>query len=132
MRLGLLTGLRRSRAVAGWLVALLLLPVVLGILPPAEVSAEEALARDLALSVCTPIGAQDHGSSPPSHDQQCVLCTTGCAFASPIVVGGAGVELVLATLARSLALLAVADALPHSPYWRDGAPPRGPPHLFIA
>jgi hypothetical protein len=108
------------------------LPVVLGTLPPAEVSAEAALARDLTLSVCTPNGDQGRGTSPASHDQQCVLCTVGCAFAAPMLAGGAGAELVGATLARSLSLLAGAGALQHSPYWRDGAPPRGPPSSRIA
>jgi hypothetical protein len=125
-------GLRRSRFVAGWVVALLVLPVALGILPPVEVSAEAALARDLALSVCTPNGPQDRGSSPASHVQQCVLCTVGCSFSSPIMAGGAEAELVRATLARSLPPLSTADTRPHSAHWRDGFPPRGPPFSFIA
>jgi hypothetical protein len=120
-------GLRRSRAVAGWLVALLVLPVVLGILPPAEVSAEEALTRDLALSVCTPNGAQDRGQTPASHGQQCALCTMGCAFAAPMLASGAGAALTPAPIVLSLGARFGADVLQHSLYWRDGFPPRAPP-----
>jgi len=125
-------GLRRSRAVARWLVALLVLPVVLGIMPPVEVSAEVALARDLTLSVCTPNGAQDRDGTPVSHDQQCVLCTVGCAFASPMIPGGAGVELAPAFAPRFAAPRFAIDARPDWPHWRDGFPPRGPPSSFIA
>jgi hypothetical protein len=124
--------LRRSRSVGGWLVALLLLPIVLGVLPPIETSAEEALTRDLALSVCTPNGAQDRGQTPASHGQQCVLCAVGCAFAAPMMPGGAGAELAQALAADFATPIFASDARPNWPHWRDGFPPRGPPAFLIA
>ncbi|MBL8907872.1 MAG: hypothetical protein JNM20_14465, partial [Rhizobiales bacterium] len=89
MKPGLVMGLRRRRALARWLAALLLLPVVLGVIPAAPLSAEQALLRDLALSICTPNGAQDQGRAPASHDQQCVLCTVGCVTCASMAPGGA-------------------------------------------
>src|SRR5262245_42253933 len=105
MRSGLLIGLRGSRFVARWLAALLVLPMLLGVLPPAAVPTEEALARDLALSVCTPNGGEDRGTPPASHDRQCVLCTMGCAFAAPLLADRAGAALAPAPLVLSLRAL---------------------------
>ena len=126
MRLGLVMRLRR-RAIARWLLALLLLPVVLGLMPAAQVSAEQALARDLALSICSPNGAQNPQKSPASHDQQCVLCTVGCITCAPASPGSATATMNPAPAADPVVLTASIVSRPHWTLWRDGAPPRGPP-----
>jgi hypothetical protein len=120
-------GLRRSHALVRWLVALLLLPVLLGVIPAAPLSAEQALARDLVLSICTPAGAQDQGSAPGSHDQQCVLCTIGCITFAPGTTGNASAALMPPRLASPVDFAVHATSQSHRPHWRHGAPPRGPP-----
>jgi len=131
MRSGLVSRLRRFHAVVRWLVALLLLPVVLGVLPPAELSAEQALARDLALAMCSPNGGHDPAKSTPSHDQQCVLCTIGCVTGASVAPGGAFAGLAPAPTLHSAALAPAAQTLPHWSLWRQGAPPRGPPTSLV-
>ena len=129
MKPGIVMGLRRRRGFARWLVALLLLPVVLGVIPVAPLSAEQALARDLALSICSPNGGQNPQKLPATHDQQCVLCTIGCTACASMALGGAGVELVPAVI-RHVSRVYFAAAFSDRPQWRLGAPPRGPPVSF--
>jgi hypothetical protein len=132
MKPGLVMRLRRGHAFARWLVALLLLPVILGVIPAAPLTAEQALARDLALAICTPNGAEDHGRAPGSHDQQCVLCTLGCATCTPVAPGGAAAALSPVQSSGPFIVIPIAAAAPHRLHWRDGSPPRGPPLSLIA
>ncbi len=131
MKPGLVMILRRRHALARWLVALLLLPIVLGVIPAAPLSAEQALARDLALSICTPNGAQDQGRSPASHGQQCVLCTVGCVTCAPAAPGSAAVTLVPRPSSGFFRLAASTATEPHWSLRREGSPPRGPPTSLI-
>jgi len=123
--------LRRFHAVVRWLVALLLLPVVLGVIPPAELSAEQVLARDLASAICSPNGGHDPAKPVPLHDQQCVLCTVGCVTFGAGAPGGAFAELAPRPTLCSAALAPAAQTLPHWSLWRRGAPPRGPPTSLV-
>ncbi|MFO0990832.1 MAG: hypothetical protein U1E67_02730 [Hyphomicrobiales bacterium] len=123
--------MRSRRAWARWLIALLLLPIVLGVIPAVPLSAEQALARDLGLSICTPNGAQDQGRAPASHDQQCVLCTVGCATCAPGVPGNAGATLLPNQPASAVVFVATAISPPDLLLWRFGSPPRGPPTSLI-
>jgi hypothetical protein len=132
MKSGLVMTLHSHRAWARWLIALLLLPIVLGVIPAAPLSAEQALARDLGLSICTPKGAQDQGRSPASHDQQCVLCTVGCTTCAPAAPGGATATLMPRQPASPVVFVARINSLAYGPLWRDGSPPRGPPTSLIA
>jgi len=131
MKSGLVMRMRRRHALARWLAALVLLPVILGVIPAAPLTAEQALARDLALAICTPNGAQDQGRVPGSHDQQCVLCTVGCVTCAPMAPGS-----VVAALAREphsgpFILTPDASNAPKLSLRRDGSPPRGPPSTLI-
>jgi len=123
--------LRCRRALARWLVALLLLPVLLGAIPASQLSAEQALARDLALSICTPNSAQDQGRVPGSHDGQCVLCTLGCATCTPMVPVSAAAALLPAQRSGPYIVTPIAATEPNRLHWRDGSPPRGPPLSLI-
>lgn len=131
MKPGLVMTLRRRHALARWMVALLLLPVLLGVIPAAPISAEQALARDLALAICTPNGAQDQGRGSGSHDQQCVLCTVGCVTCASAAPGGAGLALIAPPIIRHLSRISPVATIPDWPQWRHGAPPRGPPSSLI-
>lgn len=128
---GLVMRLRRRHALARWLAALMLLPLILGVIPAAPLTAEQALARDLALSICTPNGAQGQGRVPGSHDQQCVLCTVGCVTCSPAAPESAAATLLPRPSTGFVTLVAGAASEPHRSLWRDGSPPRGPPATLI-
>lgn len=128
---GLVMRLRRRHVLARWLAALMLLPVILGVIPAAPLTAEQALARDLALAICTPNGAQDEGRAPGSHDQQCVLCTLGCVACTPVALGSAVAALLPARPSGPFIVTPIAATEPHRLHWRDGSPPRGPPISLI-
>jgi hypothetical protein len=132
MKPGLVMRLRRRHALARWLAALMLLPVILGVIPAAPLTAEQALARDLALAICTPNGAQDQGRAPGSHDQQCVLCTVGCVTCTPMAPGSAVAVLLPAQSSGPFIVAPIAATEPNRLHWRDGSPPRGPPISLIA
>ena len=81
MRRGSILGaLRRGRA--SWSVAtvyLLLLPVLLGILPKPDATAEYLLLRDLAnVEICAMPGASPIPGQPVQHQPDCILCSTAC------------------------------------------------------
>lgn len=72
------------RGGASWSVLVLyalLLPVVLGLLPKPEATAEFLLLRDLASAeICSmPEGGQVPGQ-PVQHQPDCILCATACPF----------------------------------------------------
>lgn len=119
--------LRSRRAWARWLIALLLLPIVLGVIPLAPLSTEQALARDLGLSICTPNAAQDQSRAPDSHDRQCALCTAGCVTCTTFAPVSTVATPIPAPLSGAFIFTPIAAAEPHGPLWRDGEPARGPP-----
>jgi hypothetical protein len=131
VKTGLVMRLRRRHALARWLAALMLLPVILGVIPVAPLTAEQALARDLALAICTPNGAEDQGRAPGSHDQQCVLCTLGCATCTPVAPVSAAAALLPAQSSGPFIVTPIAATEPTRLQWRDGSPPRGPPLSLI-
>jgi hypothetical protein len=132
MMKGLMTVLRRQqRAVSRVVVLAFLLPLLLGLLPQRALSAEEALLRDLATSLCPedvaglPIGHQP-GDQSDRHGQ-CVLCVAGTPHAGPLVPSCVSV---IATTEDGLFAVPRLDwtARPlrhHTP--PDDSPPRGPP-----
>lgn len=78
--------LRRHRA--SWSVAtlyLLLLPVLLGVLPKPEATAEFLLLSDLAApQICTMQGAGKAPGAPAQHQPDCILCSTASPFAASL------------------------------------------------
>lgn len=130
MRSGILQGLRLNRQwLARCLAAVLLLPLLLGLIPQAALSAEAALERDLAWSVCehdagTPTDGKGHEQK---HETQCILCVTGCPICAP--------ALAVDLPATSQFPSSLGGAAPHPEgerltalrVLRDGSPTRGPP-----
>lgn len=126
---GLRSHLQLRRGVVRWMIAVWLLPVLLGLLPTSVLPAAAALERDLAFSICSPLGSTDPlgGGSNGDHHQHCILCAAGCPVLGP-APGAAGT---LLPLPREKAVLALAS--PTDGYFvfgqvlLDGSPPRGPP-----
>lgn len=59
----------------------LLLPVILGLLPKPEATAEYLLARDLATAeICSMSGVGQVPGQPVQHRPDCILCATACPF----------------------------------------------------
>jgi hypothetical protein len=126
---GIMQGLRKHQhCVTRWVVAVLLLPLLLGLLPPAQVSAAEALDRDIAASRCLeggtglPSGQGDHRQ----HQDHCILCAAGTHDCG------------MAFINASPAFDAVPERQPHIVplagfhvstliFFQDGNRPRGPP-----
>jgi hypothetical protein len=126
-----LSVLRRQRqTIIIWVIAALVVPLFLGLLPQAAPSPAAILERDLAQSVCdqsdqqgqvpSPLHQGDHGS--------CVLCVFGCGVAAPDesqsrVTAAARPESGEAAHAPVLAFDHASQ-----PVLPDGSPPRAPPH----
>lgn len=72
--------LRRGRA--SWSVLTLyalLIPILLGLLPKPDATAEFLLLRDLAnAEVCSMSGAPQLPGQPVQHQPDCILCATAC------------------------------------------------------
>jgi hypothetical protein len=119
------------RGLVSVLVLALLLPVLIGLLPIPALSATAALERDIAVSLCDPLGEPLQQGSPQhqaGHDH-CILCGTSCPCCSPGISPASAAfasrpassaiplpQLGSAVMLRLLALL-------------DVSPPRGPPSL---
>lgn len=121
---------QHRRALARLLAAMLLLPVLLGVLPAPALSAEDSLTRDLAISLCAPGGQDKSGQAPlHGHGQDCLLCQAGCSMAPAADVpegvsdaawrGNAG--------HRPVPRLAMDER--RQALWRTSIIPRGPPAL---
>lgn len=78
--------LRRGRASWSVLVVYaLLLPIVLGLLPKPQATAEYLLLRDLATAeICAMSGSVQIPGQPVQHQPDCILCATACPFAGPV------------------------------------------------
>lgn len=121
---------QQRRSIIHWVIAALVLPVLLGLLPQPALSEAAALERDLASFTCSldPAGAADreNGSRHSQHDQ-CILCASGCPVCAPVLLGGV----------PSAALPRLKQAHLQQPadhitailrgVLRQGSPPRAPP-----
>jgi Protein of unknown function (DUF2946) len=118
--------------ISGLLVALLLLPGILGALPQPELSAVDALLRDINIVVCTGTNsAEDQTGQHQQHDQECPNCIVCAAhhgvFASESVnlqtrVSAPRYEAVFQLIWRVPAF---------HPHDRHFAQQRGPPNFFL-
>lgn len=123
--------LRRGRA--SWSVAtiyLLLLPILLGVLPKPDATAEFLLLRDLATAeICTMPGAGPVPGQPVQHQTDCILCATACPFAGPAAgITPADAAATPFLLQQTVAITQPKDfALPGSRLFTSDIQPRGPP-----
>lgn len=115
--------------VARSLVAALLFPLLLGLLPQPALSAAAALERDLAWSICDP-GAGvpgEHRERDQRHDAQCILCATGCPVGAPALAAAQTSAPLHRAAAQSSVLQPSSDRRSILRVLRDGNPTRGPP-----
>ena len=122
---------RQQRAVGRVVMFVFLLPLLLGLLPQRALSAEEALLRDLATSLCSenvagsPVGDQSGGQG--DRHGQCALCVAGTPHVGPLVPSCIGV---IATSEDGLFAVPELDRTARPPRHLippDDSPPRGPP-----
>lgn len=126
----LLSSVRQMRYwMVRWLIAAMLLPLLLSVLPPLGASAAAALERDLAWSVCNSDGGMpaDGGGQHQKHDTQCILCFTGCPLCAPALPASAAVAAVESRDIGDRAPRAQARSTLILHALRVGSPPRGPP-----
>lgn len=90
-RRSFISALRRGRA--SWSVLTLyalLIPIVLGLLPKPDATAEFLLLRDLAnAEVCSMSGAPQVPGQPVQHQPDCILCATACPLGGSTAAAGA-------------------------------------------
>jgi hypothetical protein len=118
---------RKRRGIVSWMIAALILPVLIGLVPQPALSAAQALDRAIADSLCgtqAPASQQDRHQD---HIQHCILCSSGtlcCTMALP--AGGAAAAPHPDHSGRPL--LSEGSTLPSAfALHRDGSPPTGPP-----
>ena len=119
------------RAIIRAVVAALLLPVLLNILPAFPASAATALERDIAASICGRDTQQplQGGARHAGHDH-CILAGAACSVCAP-----SGADVAPAFAAAPLQVDTVAPfsrailppCLPKAAF--KGSPPRGPPSI---
>jgi len=130
MRSGILQGLGLNRQwLARCLAAVLLLPLLLGLIPQTAISAEAALERDLAWSVCehdagTPTDGKGHEQK---HDTQCILCVAGCPICAPALTADLPATSQFPSDLSGAAPPPEGKTLTTLRVLRDGSPTRGPP-----
>ena len=122
---------RRFRQVIACLaIALLLLPLLGGLLPQQALSAEAQLAHDLGLSVCSP----DRQVPTPSGDQsdhhgQCILCITHANSLTAPEPTLSGMVISSTDGDDAVPQLLRTACAPQHVIPPDDSPPRGPPSL---
>lgn len=130
-RRSFISAVRRGRA--SWSVLVLyalLLPIVLGLLPKPQATAEYLLLRDLATAeICAMPGATQLPGQPVQHQPDCILCATACPFAGPAAATApAGFALAPLSRQRTLALASPkAFTLPAFGLFSSDIQARGPP-----
>lgn len=89
-RRSFISALRRGRA--SWSVLTLyalLIPILLGLLPKPEATAEFLLLRDLAnAEVCSMSGVPQVPGQPVQHQPDCILCATACPLSGSTAAAG--------------------------------------------
>lgn len=128
MAQGLFTSLRRKRrGIISWVIAALVLPLLISLAPQPALSAEAALDRAIAESLCGTTAPASQQGQHQDHTQHCILCHSGamcCTVALP--AGGALTAPGRQGFGESpLALRR--DTRPSASFHRDGTPPTGPP-----
>lgn len=128
MARGPFTRLRQKRrGIISWMIAALLLPVLIELVPQPALSAEAALNRAIAESLCgtnAPVPRQ--GPHDDQH-QHCILCHAGAAHGIlALPAGGASAAPHPQRFGLSLRALE-ASPRPRLTARRDGSPPTGPP-----
>ncbi|MDE2383038.1 MAG: hypothetical protein KGO53_00350 [Alphaproteobacteria bacterium] len=117
--------------IAGWLVVTLLVPILLGFVPQAQLSQAEAMLRDVSAALCDQAGMPAPAKgSPHQHDQDCPCCLPGGPASVQPMLHAAAPE-VPAPARRSAAFVAIDWLAPRiTPQDRRIAPSRGPPALL--
>lgn len=122
-----LAGLRRNRiGIARLLVALLMLPAVLGLLPKPALTQEQAFAAALAASRCTGDSSPQIPDAPGRHDHSCILCQVSCPLVGPALQPDTAAFPAPPRLASVAPVLAGKGELPKEHRRFEGVP-RGPP-----
>lgn len=127
---GIVQSLRKQQhAIVRWMMAVLVLPLLLGLLPP-QLSAAESLERDIAASRCLDGGAAvpAHPEDHQKHQALCILCTSGCATHGAVLVNITAASSPIPARPAPAVLLP-AYLAPAATVFRDGNRPRGPPSL---
>lgn len=131
MRKGWLLELRARRlGVIQWIMAVMLLPSLLGLLSTSQLTPEAALARDLGQSICSLglEGTPEDGVPTQNSDHGCGLCIMGCAThcASPAVTRTISIRF---PAASPVPPLAERDVSREADFAFAGPSPRGPPAI---
>ena len=130
MRTGWLQSLRAHRhGIVRWMVAAMVLPLVMALMPAPAISASAALDRDLGLSVCSSSGSgyPANGNLPGADHQHCIVCTVGCSVhASGLDAQQASVPAPAAGHVSAIPA-ETGTGVPHLRAMLRGSPPRGPP-----
>lgn len=122
---------RRYRQVIACLaIALLLLPLLGGMLSQPALSAEAQLAHDLGLSVCSP----NRQAPTPANDQsdhhgQCILCITHASSLTAPEPALPGIAVASTDADDAVPHLLRTARAPQHVIPPDDSPPRGPPSL---
>src|SRR5690606_31983952 len=120
----------RRLGVIQWIMAVMLLPSLLGLLSTSQLTPEEALARDLRQSICSLAlqGTPEGGAPVQNNGHRCELCIMGCATccASPAVTRTPAIRLPAASPALPLC---ERDASRRADFAFNGPSLRGPPAI---
>lgn len=130
MDVGIFRLLRRGRHwLVCWLVAVMLMPVLAGVLPASGQAAIADLDRDLAWSICADGEAlpSQEGNHGKKHEAQCILCAAGCPVCAPAMAASPVATVLPKRVPHHALIAAKADAGMLVRVLRDGSPPRGPP-----
>ncbi len=123
------------RALVHWMIAAILLPFFVAVFPAVPLSADAALARELAQSICeqkTPSDQSDGDYGFSHNGHHCILCRVTCTDLTPVVIGAAVDIAVMRPANGPERHFAVNRAVPTKLLRLYGSPPTGPPsHLPI-
>lgn len=133
MQKGWITRLRLHRCwLAQLAAAVLVLPILLGLLPLPSASASDLLERDLAASLCASTGPASPGGEGQHHPNHpdCVLCAVCSSAAGPVLAAAESAFTSHSDFAAASPPPAVL-AGPGPSLLLPGSPPRGPPSLLL-
>lgn len=116
----------RLKALASLLIAVLLLPAFLVLIPRPALSPEQALLRDLKISLCSPSKTTDQVPNE-RHDAGCQLCLVGCYASLAIIGKESNASLFLMAHAGAQQVLGEYRVPIKHPHSGRIASPRGPP-----
>jgi hypothetical protein len=117
------------------MVAVLLVPSLLGMARAADSSPFAALDRELALSICAPTGEELPSGTDPAPDHHdtlgCVLCAVSCAACATCASCSTTASISSLRVVSTSASWRIAHAAAPRFVWMVANRPRGPPAFWL-